>query len=112
MKAFRQPVRLVPLLFLIAIAIGTLLLSLPIATVDGSRAPLLTALFTSTSAVAVTGLIVVDTPTYWSMFGQVVILLLFQIGGLGIMTAATLLGLLVGRGCSLQARHKLLLALE
>lgn len=105
MKAFRHPVRLVPLLFLIAIAIGTLLLSLPIATVDGSRAPLLTALFTSTSAVAVTGLIVVDTPTYWSMFGQVVILLLFQIGGLGIMTAATLLGLLVGRGFSLQARQ-------
>ena len=79
-KALRDPIRLIPVLFLAAIAIGTVLLSLPFATVEGVRAPLLTALFTSTSAVAVTGLIVVDTPTYWSGFGQGVILLLFQVG--------------------------------
>jgi len=64
----------------------------------------MTALFTSTSAVAVTGLIVVDTATFWSPFGQVVILLLFQIGGFGIMTAATLLGLMAGRGFGLRDR--------
>jgi trk system potassium uptake protein TrkH len=95
---------LVPSLFLLAIAIGTVLLSLPIATADGTRAPFLTALFTATSAVAVTGLVVVDTGTYWSPFGQVAILLMFQIGGLGIMTAATLFGLIAGRRFGLHDR--------
>lgn len=104
MKLMRNPIRLVPSLFLLAIAIGTVLLSLPIATADGTRAPFLTALFTATSAVAVTGLVVVDTGTYWSQFGQVAILLMFQIGGLGIMTAATLLGLIAGRGFGLHDR--------
>ncbi|MCU0949287.1 MAG: TrkH family potassium uptake protein [Porphyrobacter sp.] len=104
MKMLRNPIRLVPSLFLLAIGIGTLLLSLPIATADGTRAPLLTALFTATSAVAVTGLVVVDTGTYWSPFGQVAILLMFQIGGLGIMTAATLFGLIAGRGFGLHDR--------
>jgi trk system potassium uptake protein TrkH len=104
MKMMRNPIRLVPSLFLIAIAIGTVLLSLPIATADGVRAPFLTALFTATSAVAVTGLVVVDTGTYWSPFGQAAILLMFQIGGLGIMTAATLFGLLAGRGFGLHDR--------
>lgn len=102
--SLRHPVRLIPLLFLATIAAGTVLLSLPAATADGSRAPLLTALFTATSAVSVTGLIVVDTPTYWSGFGQAIIMALFQIGGLGVMTAAVLLGLLAGRGFGLQAR--------
>ncbi|MFN2100157.1 TrkH family potassium uptake protein [Altererythrobacter sp. MF3-039] len=92
------------MLFLATIAIGTVLLSLPIATADGQSTAFLTALFTSTSAVAVTGLIVVDTATYWSPFGQVVILLLFQIGGFGIMTAATLFGLMAGRGFGLRER--------
>ncbi|MCL9999114.1 MAG: TrkH family potassium uptake protein [Erythrobacter sp.] len=104
MKLLRDPIRLVPSLFAIAIVIGTVLLSLPFATADGSRAPLLTALFTTTSAIAVTGLVVVDTGSYWSPFGQVVILLMFQIGGLGIMTAATLFGLLAGRGFGLHDR--------
>jgi trk system potassium uptake protein len=104
-SALRHPVRLIPLLFALAIAIGTGLLMLPLASTDGTTAPLLTALFTATSAVAVTGLIVVDTATYWSGFGQLVILALFQIGGLGIMTAATLLGLMVGRGFGLQMRQ-------
>ncbi len=104
MKGLHNPIRLIPGLFLCAIAIGTLLLSLPLAAADGVRAPFLTALFTSTSAVAVTGLIVVDTPTYWSFFGQLTILLLFQIGGFGIMTAATLFGLMAGRGFGLRER--------
>ena len=60
MTALRDPIRLIPVLFLAAIIVGTVLLSLPFATTGGTRAPLLTALFTSTSAVAVTGLIVVD----------------------------------------------------
>ena len=104
MKLLRNPIRLVPSLFLLAIAIGTVLLSLPIATADGRGAPVLTALFTATSAVSVTGLVTVDTGSYWSPFGQVAILLMFQIGGLGIMTAATLFGLIAGRGFGLNER--------
>ncbi len=104
MLALRDPIRLIPALFLGAIVAGTCLLALPFATNSGVPAPLMTALFTSTSAVAVTGLIVVDTATYWSTFGQIVILLLFQIGGFGIMTAATLFGLMAGRGFGLRDR--------
>lgn len=100
----RHPARLVPLAFLAAILVGTLLLMLPVSRADGTSAPLLTALFTSTSAVCVTGLIVEDTPVYWSTFGQVVILVLFQVGGFGIMTGATLLGLLVTRRLGLGTR--------
>ena len=104
MVALRDPIRLIPLLFLGLILVGTMVLSLPIATADGSRAPLLSAFFTATSAVAVTGLIVVDTPTFWSPFGQASIMILFQIGGFGIMTAATLFGLMAGRGFGLRDR--------
>lgn len=104
MFALRDPIRLIPLLFIGLILIGTVLLSLPIATSDGSRAPLITAFFTATSAVAVTGLIVVDTPVFWSPFGQAAIMILFQIGGFGIMTAATLFGLMAGRGFGLRDR--------
>lgn len=105
-RAIRHPTRIVPLAFLLAIAIGTILLSLPLARAGAGTggAPIVTALFTATSAVCVTGLTVVDTGTYWSAFGQVVILLLFQFGGLGIMTAATLLGLLVSNRLSLGRR--------
>lgn len=90
--------------FFLAISAGTLLLMLPVSRAGPGNAPFLTALFTSTSAVCVTGLIVEDTPVYWSGFGQGVILLLFQIGGFGIMATATLLGLLVGRGFRLSDR--------
>jgi trk system potassium uptake protein TrkH len=103
-RSIQHPARLVPLGFLIAIAIGTGLLMLPLARTDGSSAPFLVALFTSASAVCVTGLIVVDTPTYWSGFGQGVILALFQIGGLGIMTGAALLTLLVTRRLGIGSR--------
>ena len=73
-----HPARIVPLAFLATVLIGTALLSLPWATTSGSPAPLLTALFTATSAACVTGLITVDTATYWSPFGQAAILGLFS----------------------------------
>lgn len=100
----KHPARLVPLAFLAMIALGTALLMLPAATTGPGGAPLLTALFTATSAVCVTGLVVVDTPTYWSTFGQVAIMGLFQAGGFGIMTGATLLALLVAGRLNLGAR--------
>ncbi|GAB6388823.1 TrkH family potassium uptake protein [Stutzerimonas marianensis] len=103
-NAVRRPARLIPLAFLAATLLGTLLLSLPVSTAGPDGAPLLTALFTAVSAVCVTGLIVQDTATYWSFFGQCVILLLFQIGGFGIMSGATLLGLMVKRRLQLSSR--------
>jgi potassium uptake TrkH family protein len=103
-RGIRHPARLVPLAFVALIALGTLLLMLPAARADAVGAPWMTALFTATSAACVTGLAVVDTPTYWSTFGQGVILGLFQVGGFGIMTGATLLGLLVSRRLRLQTR--------
>ncbi|TDQ82294.1 potassium uptake TrkH family protein [Dongia mobilis] len=102
--SLQHPTRLVPLAFLVAIAIGTALLMLPMARAGDGSAPFLVALFTATSAACVNGLIVVDTPTYWSGFGQVVILLLFQVGGFGIMAGATLLGILVTRRLRLATR--------
>ena len=90
-----HPARVVPLAFLAAVVVGTALLSLPMSTPGPTRPPVLTAAFTSVSAVCVTGLTTVDTATYWSPFGQVVIMGLIQVGGFGIMTLATLLGLLV-----------------
>jgi trk system potassium uptake protein len=86
------------------IAVGTLLLLLPIASAAGEWTPLSTALFTATSAVCVTGLVVVDTGTYWSGFGQWVILLLVKVGGFGFMTSSTLLLLLIGREATLRER--------
>lgn len=90
--------------FALAILVGTALLMLPLARVGEGGAPLIVALFTSTSAVCVTGLVVVDTPSYWSTFGEVVILALIQVGGFGIMTLASLLGLLVFRRLGLRSR--------
>jgi trk system potassium uptake protein len=101
---FRHPAQLVSLAFAIAIVLGTGLLALPVATAGAGGASLLTAAFTSTSAVCVTGLIVVDTPVYWSTFGQVVIMLLVQVGGFGIMTLASVLALVVARRLGLRTR--------
>jgi len=83
---------------------GTLLLLLPFATNSGQSASFWDALFTSTSAVCVTGLIVQDTATYWSGFGQTVILLLIQIGGMGVITAAATITMASGRKISLMQR--------
>jgi trk system potassium uptake protein len=102
--SLQHPARLVPLAFLSAIAIGTALLLLPIAKVGPGGSDFITALFTATSAVCVTGLIVVDTPTYWTAFGQAVILALIQVGGFGIMTGSTLLGVLISRRLGLRTR--------
>ncbi|MDP2117792.1 MAG: potassium transporter TrkG [Brevundimonas sp.] len=99
-----HPARIVPLAFLATIVVGTILLLLPFSSADGQVAPFLTALFTATSAVCVTGLIVVDTATYWTPFGQGVIMALFQVGGFGIMAGATLLGLLITRRMRLGRR--------
>lgn len=86
------------------ILLGSLLLMLPFATRDGMGASFGDALFTATSAVCVTGLIVQDTATYWSMFGQTVIILLIQIGGMGIITVAVMLEIVSGKKISLKQR--------
>ena len=83
---------------------GTLLLLLPFATNSGQSASFLDALFTSTSAVCVTGLVVQDTATYWSSFGQSVILLLIQIGGMGVITVAAAITMASGKKISLMQR--------
>ncbi|WP_026929675.1 TrkH family potassium uptake protein [Glycomyces tenuis] len=106
----RRPARLVPLGFAAAILAGALLLMLPAAQAEPGGTDFIDAVFTSTSAVAVTGLITVDTPTHWSGFGQVVILGCMQLGGLGIMTTAAFLGLLVSRKLGL--RSKLMMRAE
>lgn len=86
------------------ILLGTLLLMLPLSSKDGCATPLLDALFTSTSAVCVTGLVLYDTATYWSAFGQLVILLLIQIGGMGVITVAAAFAMISGRKISLMQR--------
>lgn len=94
---WRRPGRVVVAGFALVTALGTFLLMLPIAAESGESTDLVAALFTAVSAVCVTGLVVVDTPTHWSGFGEGVILGLIQIGGLGVMTLASLLALLVAR---------------
>ncbi len=86
------------------IILGTILLMLPVASKTGQFTSPVNTLFTAASAVCVTGLAVVDTGTYWSSFGQGVILVLIQVGGLGFMTSATLLLLLLGRRIGLRER--------
>ena len=86
------------------ILLGALLLMLPISTTGGNVTPFNETLFTSTSAVCVTGLVVRDTGSYWSTFGQTVILALIQIGGLGVVTVAASFALLSGRKISLMQR--------
>lgn len=90
--------------FGVIILAGATLLSLPIASAAGTPTPFLTALFTATSATCVTGLVVVDTATYFSLFGQLVIMLLIQLGGLGYMTVATLMAMIIGRRIGLRER--------
>lgn len=90
--------------FLAAIVVGTVLLSLPWAHAPGQEVTVLDAAFTAVSAVCVTGLIVVDTPVAFSLFGEIVILVLIQIGGLGIMLVASLIGLTLARRMRLRSR--------
>lgn len=104
-KRFRiTPTQLIVSSFAVMIFIGAFLLDLPIASRNNQPVGFINALFTATSSVCVTGLIVVDTGTHWTAFGQVVIALLIQIGGLGIMTMSTLFALLLGRKVTLKER--------
>ncbi|HYO84904.1 MAG TPA: potassium transporter TrkG [Dermatophilaceae bacterium] len=95
-RVLAHPARIVPLAFLAVIAAGTSLLMLPAAHRDGVADPMVAG-FTTVSAVCVTGLTTVDTATYWTPLGQAIILGEIQIGGFGIMSAATLVGVLLGR---------------
>lgn len=103
MRRFSPP-QILAIGFISVILCGTLLLTLPISTVVGKGLPFIDALFTATSAVCVTGLVVVDTGTVFSIFGQSVILLLIQIGGLGFMTFATFFAILLGKKINLKER--------
>ena len=96
--------KLIVLGFAGVIVLGALILMLPFSSTAGVVTPFHEALFTSTSAVCVTGLVVQDTGSYWSAFGQTVILLLIQIGGLGVVTVAALFAMLSGRKISLMQR--------
>ncbi|MEW2352154.1 potassium transporter TrkG [Spirillospora sp. NPDC029432] len=104
MGRFQHPAQVVVTGFLLAILVGTAFLSLPASTDTGEPPRFLDALFTSTSAVCVTGLVAVDTGTHWSTFGHVVIGALMQVGGLGIMTLATLFAVVVSRRVGLRAK--------
>jgi len=99
-----HPPRVLVTGFAVLIFIGALLLMLPVSSASGQPTGFLTALFTSTSAVCVTGLVVVDTGTYWSTFGQIVIISLIQVGGLGFMTMAVLFWLIMGRRVTFRER--------
>lgn len=99
-----KPINVLPLGFIVVILTGALLLMLPFARKSGPSLSFLDALFTATSATCVTGLVVADTGTYFSMFGQVVILLLIQLGGLGLMTMSMILFTFTGRKISLHDR--------
>jgi trk system potassium uptake protein len=90
--------------FAAMIAAGTVILMLPVSSSDGQFTSFITCLFTSTSAVCVTGLVVVDTLDHWSLFGQIVIVILIQLGGLGFMTLTTVFFIALGRKIGLRGR--------
>jgi len=99
-----SPYQILSASFAALILLGACLLSLPIASASGQSTNFMNALFTATSAVCITGLSVVDTGTYWSLFGQLVIIVLVQAGALGIMTMTTLIALLIGKKINLRQR--------
>lgn len=103
-RRYLHPAQLVVLSFAVVILVATALLSLPFATRSGQRMPLVDALFTATSATCVTGLIVVDTGTFFSTFGQLVILACIQVGGLGLMVFTTVFLMITGRRLAISNR--------
>ena len=107
-KLSNNPPVIVLISFLLAIFIGSLLLMLPNATVDGQRTSFMGAVFTSTSATCVTGLIVYDTATHFTMFGQTIILFLIQIGGLGIMTISSAFAIMLGQRMTIKHESMML----
>lgn len=104
MQRIIRPERVMALGFLLMILLGAVLLSLPVAAADGASIGFGNGLFTSTSAVCVTGLVTVDTGTTFSLFGQIVLMCLFQVGGLGFMIFTTLVMAALGRKITLQDR--------
>lgn len=98
-----DPAATIVLSFVAVIAIGTVLLIMPFSSADGSFTNPITAIFTATSATCVTGLILVDTGTYWSVFGQIVIMLMIQIGGLGFVTLVSFFNFLIGKKMELRS---------
>lgn len=100
--------RIIAFSFFSVILVGTLLLYLPISAKNGDFTPIIDCLFTATSATCVTGLVVYDTYSHWSLFGQIVILLLIQIGGLGFMTVITMFSIFMKRHFSLHERRLLM----
>jgi len=112
MKKRLNPPQVVAVSFLVTIIIGTILLSLPLSTRGPERIGLVDAIFTATSATCVTGLIVKDTSTFFSHFGQWVILILFQAGGLGIMTLSMLFAILLGRKLTIKENVTIQSALD
>lgn len=100
----KKPELIISLSFLILILIGAILLTLPIASKSGKSIGFINALFTSASASCVTGLVVVNTTSYWSVFGKFVIILLIQMGGLGTMLIISLVSLILGRKIGLTER--------
>lgn len=103
-KAPPNPSKVIATGFALAIVVGTLLLMLPAASTGDGGTSFRVAFFTSTSAICVTGLAIVDTATHWTPFGQLIILLLIQVGGLGIITGASLLFLAVSKRIGLRNR--------
>lgn len=100
--------RIIALSFFLVILTGSILLMLPISSVTGEWTPFYNALFTATSATCVTGLVVYDTATYWSIFGQIVILIMIQVGGLGFMTIISMFSIFLRRKISLNERKLLM----
>lgn len=99
---FSQPLRVICLSFALVILVGTILLCLPISSKSREVTPLVNSLFTATSATCVTGLITYDTFTHWSRFGQIVIILLIQVGGLGLVTFSTFFTVIAGKKLGLR----------
>lgn len=104
MKKRISSIRIIAFGYMIFVLVGALLLTLPVASKSGNSAGFLNALFTATSSSCVTGLIVLDTATSWTLFGQAVILCLIQVGGLGFMTIATMFSIAFKRRIGLRSR--------
>lgn len=105
MKKHLSPFQIIIFGFAAVIVLGSLMLMLPVSTKDGNGATFLDSIFTATSAVCVTGLVVHDTATYWSSFGQGIILFLIQIGGMGVVTVSVAMAKIAGKKIGLAQRR-------
>ena len=101
-KKKMQSAQMIPLSFFLAIVVGTILLMLPISTVEGESTGIVTALFTATTSICVTGLVVVDSFAHWTLFGKIIILIMIQLGGLGIISVTSILMLAIHKKFSLE----------